>query len=124
MKGNKPENTEQVYWYERAPDDLQNGLKSVAERAYLALDGNGYGRVDMRTESMEDAAPWVLEVNANCGVSFNVDEFTSTHGEILRLSKSSVEQFTHHLLQYALKRQASRAATASAALLPSPPAAQ
>jgi hypothetical protein len=31
---------------------------------------------------MDSAEPLVLEVNANCGVSFNTKEFTSTMGEV------------------------------------------
>jgi D-alanine-D-alanine ligase-like ATP-grasp enzyme len=83
MAGNTPgKNAEQVYWYQQASNDLQPALQDVARKAYLALDGCGYGRVDIRTPSMDDDSPFVLEVNANCGVSFNPNEFTSTMGEV------------------------------------------
>lgn len=107
MSGNAPQNAEQLYWYEKAPENFQHRLKTIAQNAYVSLGGSGYGRVDMRTDSLDgsDEDAWVLEVNANCGISFNVNEFTSTHGEILRLSNSSILEFTRELLSYARNRQ-------------------
>jgi glutathione synthase/RimK-type ligase-like ATP-grasp enzyme len=86
---------------------MQADLQKIAERAYLALGGNGYGRVDMRTDE-SDNQTMVLEVNANCGVSFNPQEFTSTTGEILRMSGVSVRQFAWDLIEFALERRRRR----------------
>jgi D-alanine-D-alanine ligase-like ATP-grasp enzyme len=106
LQGNKPqEQTDPVYKYAMAPEEWQPMLVDIASRAYLALGGSGYGRVDMRTDGMESKDVYVLEVNANCGVSFNVDEFTSTVSEILRISKESVPNFTNQLIAYALGRK-------------------
>ena len=39
----------------------------VARRAYAAIDGAGYGRVDMRLDAR---GPFVLEVNMNCSLEY------------------------------------------------------
>lgn len=39
----------------------------VAREAYQAIDGAGYGRVDMRVDAR---GPWVLEVNMNCSLEY------------------------------------------------------
>jgi hypothetical protein len=93
---------------------MQPILRQLAQDAYVALGGSGYGRytlalyflifllpgssfyhtkinnknfshdrVDIRSDAMDSQNVFVLEVNANCGVSFNVNEFTSTVGEVL-----------------------------------------
>jgi hypothetical protein len=82
VDGTVPDTPTTVYWYAQASEDIQPKLKEVASRAFLAVHGSGYGRVDMRTETIESSDPIVLEVNANCGVSFNLNEFTSTVGEV------------------------------------------
>jgi D-alanine-D-alanine ligase-like ATP-grasp enzyme len=71
-----------VYWYAPASELVQERIKEVARKAFLAVQGSGYGRVDIRTATMDSEDPIVLEVNANCGISFNPNEFTSTVGEV------------------------------------------
>ncbi|KAG0232983.1 hypothetical protein BGW42_007796 [Actinomortierella wolfii] len=56
--------------YACANDNWQPALQKIAMDAYLALQGNGYGRVDIRTSEIDVCDPVVLEVNANCGLSF------------------------------------------------------
>ncbi|KAI3651624.1 hypothetical protein MP228_002927 [Amoeboaphelidium protococcarum] len=105
LEGNVPANPQSVYWYALAQSSVQQYLKQLTVDSYKALGGSGYARVDIRTSSLEaDQDAYVLEVNANCGVSFNVNEFTSTVGEILRMSKESVPQFANDLISLALQR--------------------
>jgi D-alanine-D-alanine ligase len=59
---------EPFYRYGLAPGRLRDRLADLAVRAFLALDGIGYGRVDIRLEERTDQL-FVLEVNANCGLS-------------------------------------------------------
>jgi D-alanine-D-alanine ligase len=54
----------------------------LAIRAYCAVRGTGYGRVDIRMDQKHGSL-YVLEVNANCGLSS--DEQSSV-GKILELS--------------------------------------
>lgn len=45
------------------PERLAARLLRVAEAAWRAMQGKGYGRVDLRVDA--DGRPWVLEVNPN-----------------------------------------------------------
>ena len=53
--------------YNIAPPELQERLRDTAARAFTAVGGIGYGRVDMRMDSA--GRIYVLEVNANCSLS-------------------------------------------------------
>ena len=76
-------------------------VADLARRAYIAVGGCGYGRIDIRSTSMEGVL-YVLEVNANCGLS---SDDTSTAGAILALSGSSMQDFICCALQDAWKRR-------------------
>jgi D-alanine-D-alanine ligase-like ATP-grasp enzyme len=99
----KPEKEENFCVYQLAPESMQPSLQKIALEAYLALNGTGYGRVDIRTDSMESPNAYVLEVNANCGLSVNPDG--SSSAEILRLCGHSPENFIGSLVEYAMKRK-------------------
>ncbi|KAI1315254.1 hypothetical protein EDD11_001086 [Mortierella claussenii] len=88
--------------YEMAKQEWQKELMEVAKNAYLALGGSGYGRVDIRTTEMDKCNPVVLEVNANCGLSFEKD--SSSLANILIMSKTSPPRFVHDLVDHALQR--------------------
>lgn len=47
---------------------LSEQICDLAKRAYCAVGGNGYGRVDIRMDSTSQEL-FVLEVNANCAIS-------------------------------------------------------
>lgn len=47
---------------------LSDQIYDLAKRAYCAVEGNGYGRVDIRMDNASQEL-FVLEVNANCGIS-------------------------------------------------------
>jgi D-alanine-D-alanine ligase len=53
------------------PADLTPGmaatLRDVATKAWTAVEGKGYGRVDLRLDA--DGQPWILEVNPNPDLS-------------------------------------------------------
>ncbi|KAJ3320884.1 hypothetical protein HDV06_004780 [Boothiomyces sp. JEL0866] len=110
LEGNTPgPDAPVLYWYELAPDDWQEYLQDIAKRAYLACGGSGYGRgntevtpVDMRTRNRVDKDAYVLEVNANCGLTFG--KGTSSLGEVLHLCKESEKEFCKNLIQFAVNR--------------------
>jgi D-alanine-D-alanine ligase-like ATP-grasp enzyme len=83
-----------------APEHLAGRLADLAERAYVALEGRSYGRVDIRLDEKADEL-FVLEVNANCGLSG--DSETSV-GEMLLLSKIPVTHVITGMLLDALER--------------------
>ncbi|KAI8925805.1 hypothetical protein BC831DRAFT_498171 [Entophlyctis helioformis] len=91
-----------LYWYALAPDSWQESLADLARRAYIACGGNGYGRVDIRTRSLDKPDAMVLEVNANCGLSFGPS--SSSLAEILILSKVVPADFCRRLVTFALER--------------------
>ncbi|KAJ3091096.1 hypothetical protein HDU96_003138, partial [Phlyctochytrium bullatum] len=91
-----------LYHYALAQEDWQSTLQDLALRAYRACSGNGYGRVDIRTESMDKCDAYVLEVNANCGLSFGAG--SSSLGEVLALSGVLPEDFLAFLLNHARSR--------------------
>ncbi|KAG0032111.1 hypothetical protein BGZ82_006682 [Podila clonocystis] len=88
--------------YQLANEAWQEKLQQVAKEAYLALDGSGYGRVDIRTVEMDTCEPVVLEVNANCGLSFEKD--SSSLANILLMSHIAPPGFVKDLVDHALHR--------------------
>ncbi|EGF78901.1 hypothetical protein BATDEDRAFT_33473 [Batrachochytrium dendrobatidis JAM81] len=91
-----------MVWYDLAPSEWQSHLQDLARRAYTACGGNGYGRVDIRTQSFDKPDALVLEVNANCGLAFG--DGASSLGEILKLSKISPRDFCMDLVRYSFAR--------------------
>ncbi len=74
-----------LYGYAPAPASDHAHLVDLARRAYLAVDGSGYARVDIRA-SRRTGEAYVLEVNANCALS---SDDTSSVGGILAMSGMS-----------------------------------
>ncbi|MCX6550375.1 MAG: hypothetical protein NTY02_05095, partial [Acidobacteria bacterium] len=91
---------EPFYRYGLAPEHLRERLKDLATRAFLALDGAGYGRVDIRLDERADQL-FVLEVNANCGLSG--DRETSV-GEMLFLAEIPAHRLVAEILRDAFDR--------------------
>ena len=48
-------------------EDPDYGTRTAAHAAWRAVEGCGYGRVDMRVDG--DGVPWVLEVNPSPDIS-------------------------------------------------------
>lgn len=95
-----PSSSEPFYRYELVNGNLREELVDLANRAYCAVKGHGYARVDIRRDTVNGNLS-VLEVNANCGLSG--DDQTST-GSILRLMGSSYADLVLCILNQTLKR--------------------
>ncbi len=91
---------EPFYRYALAPPLFKERLADLALRAFLALDGTGYARVDIRLETRTGEL-FVLEVNSNCGLSG--DRETSV-GEILHLTGTSIHTLIKSILRAARAR--------------------
>ena len=102
--------------YDRAPAEWSDSLEALARDAYLALDGVGYGRVDIRRDERTGEFV-VLEANCNCGLSTDGETSVSW---ILRLSGESMPKLLDRVFTDAVTR---RAVAAPAETAPAPVAA-
>ncbi len=88
-----------VYTYAKVDDSLFPELKALSIRAYKAVEGSGYGRIDIRQDA-ESGELFVLEVNAQCGLS--EDENYTSIGAILRFEKQNFAALTRAILEDAI----------------------
>ena len=95
---------EYLWEYGAAPTELHERIGSVAKAAYAAVGGCGYGRVDLRMSSAGEL--YVLEVNAQCGLS--EDENQTSIGAILRLGGQRFSDLIDAIVRDALARLARR----------------
>jgi D-alanine-D-alanine ligase-like ATP-grasp enzyme len=87
--------------YESAPQEWAETLKTLARNAYVALDGVGYGRVDIRRDE-RNGEFLVLEANCNCGLSTDGETSVSW---ILRLSGETMPKLLDRIFEDALLRR-------------------
>ncbi len=88
------------YGYAPIAPDVSPLILDFARRAYCALNGTGYGRVDIRMDK-DTGQLQLLEVNANCGLSG--DDETST-GSILEIAGMRFSSLLAAILEHALGR--------------------
>lgn len=86
------------YGYAGCDARVARRVEDISRDAYLAVRGRGYARVDVRMDR-ESEELFVLEVNANCGLS--EDDQTST-GCILKLAGMTLAELLHAILEGAL----------------------
>jgi D-alanine-D-alanine ligase len=87
---------------------LHKRLYGLAKRAYCAVDGNGYGRVDIRMDRVSQEL-LVLEVNSNCAISSKplfdfTDPNATSVGTILYLSGIAFSQLMSEIISEAFAR--------------------
>jgi D-alanine-D-alanine ligase len=92
---------EDFYQYNLPPISLQKKIMDLSWKAYCAVGGTGYGRIDIRMDKATGKL-YVLEVNAQCGLS--EDENYTSIGAIVRLSNQSYSGLILHILQDAMQR--------------------
>jgi D-alanine-D-alanine ligase len=85
-------------FYEYALPDKEfiSALQQITLDAYIAVQGSGYARLDIRMNA-ETKKLYMLEVNAQCGLSD--DEDHTSIGAILRLSEKSFTQLIAEIIQ-------------------------
>jgi D-alanine-D-alanine ligase len=96
-------NNEDVYRYAVPEQSLHSGIEEVSKAAYRAVQGTGYGRLDIRADD-QTGKLYVLEVNAQCGLS--EDENYTSIGAILRFANESFAVMTQRILDDALRLHA------------------
>ena len=78
-------------------------LREAAGKFFLALNGTGYGRCDLRVDSR--GRVYMLEINANCGMYFP-EEDAGSADFCLMASPGGHEEFTRLVIEAALNRHA------------------
>ncbi len=94
-------NEENFYEYQTPDAALIEALKNLSWDAYVATCGKGYTRVDIRMDKVTGNL-YVLEVNAQCGISED-ENFTSI-GAILRLGNCTFSDMIIAILNDAIAR--------------------
>jgi D-alanine-D-alanine ligase len=94
-------------FYEYALPDasLIEEIKKLSWDAYVATKGKGYTRVDLRMDK-ETRKIYVLEVNAQCGLS--EDEDYTSIGAILRFSENTFSELLVEIINDAFARQSAK----------------
>lgn len=85
--------------------DLEARLRDVSARFFVALEGASFGRCDIRVDA--EGTPYMLEINANCGVYYPEADAGGADLCLLR-DPEGHEGFTRRLVDAALHRVARR----------------
>lgn len=80
---------------------LAHRLRDVSARFFRALNGSSFGRCDIRVD--RDGTPWMLEINANCGVYYPPADAGSADLCLME-DPAGHEGFTRLLIEAALRR--------------------
>ena len=94
-----------LYNYKKADDELIPMLEEISIKAFKAVGGMGYGRLDIRMDK-ETGKFYVLEINAQCGLS--EDEDYTSIGAILRFDEKSFAYLILEILEDAVMRHQSK----------------
>lgn len=78
-------------------------LRDICAKFFLALDGAGYGRCDLRVDSQGRAH--MLEINSNCGLYYPAAD-SSSADFCLQADPEGHEGFTRLIVEAALQRHA------------------
>lgn len=84
---------------------LSARLRDAASKFFLGLDGAGYGRCDVRVDA--DGRPFMLEINANCGLYYPPADAGSAD-LCLSHDPAGHEGFTRTVVEAALRRHSRR----------------
>ena len=84
---------------------LADRLRVASARFFVGLHGAGYGRCDLRVD--EDGRPWMLEINANCGLYFELKDAGSADYCLMH-DPDGHEGFTRLIVEAAFARHAQR----------------
>jgi len=90
------------YEYQLPDAELIEEIKKISWDAYVATKGKGYTRIDLRMDK-DTKKIYVLEVNAQCGLS--EDEDYTSIGAILRLSGKTFTQLIVAIINDAYQRK-------------------
>ena len=94
---------DEANFYEYALPDtaLINDIKEISRKAFVATQGCGYARVDVRMDK-NTGKLYVLEVNAQCGLS--EDENYTSIGAILRVGGNTFAELVEEIIRESFHR--------------------
>lgn len=84
---------------ERVPAALEAPLRELAIRAFRAVSGTSYARVDIRAD--DSGKLHVLEVNSNCGLSGDPESYT---GQLICMDSGGIQGLVTRILAHARRR--------------------
>jgi D-alanine-D-alanine ligase-like ATP-grasp enzyme len=84
---------------------LDRALRDQAAAFFRYLDGVGYGRCDVRVDA--SGQPWMLEINANCGLYYKPEDAGSAD-LCLMADPAGHAGFTRQIVDAALARHSAR----------------
>ena len=87
--------------------DLSARIQDVARKFFMAMDGSGYARVDVRGGS--DGEIVILEINPNCGILYYGPDDRSHADLPISWDPAGHDGFLDRIFRAAIKRQAMRA---------------
>ncbi|MEP6491303.1 MAG: hypothetical protein ABJF01_01405 [bacterium] len=88
-------NNEFLWTYQQPPHEYVDEICAISWAAYASVRGTGYGRVDLRMDE-NTRKLYVLEVNAQCGIS--EDEDHTSIGAILRFARSPFSRAVREII--------------------------
>ncbi len=93
---------ENLYNYFLPNSSLNEAIIELSIQAYCAVEGTGYGRIDIRIDK-ETGKLYVLEVNAQCGLS--EDENYTSIGAMVRLGTTSYSEMIGDIIDNAISEK-------------------
>lgn len=97
---------ESFYHYQLVDSTFHERLCELSWRAYCAVGGNGYGRVDLRMDKASQQL-FVLEVNSLCSIDSPQNKLSSV-GNILRLANILFAQLMSEIIAEAFARYSTK----------------
>ena len=98
---------EDFYNYFLPPAAFDEAVRKLSWDAFCAVEGTGYTRADIRLDN-QTGKLYVLEVNAQCGLS--EDENYTSIGAIIRLGKHSFSEMLRAIMENALATKVTKGA--------------
>jgi D-alanine-D-alanine ligase-like ATP-grasp enzyme len=94
-----------IKWVKSDDTILSEKIKLMSKTMFLALNGVGYGRLDIRVDA--NSEPYFLEINPNCGIFYPMPDIGSADFILLNSEIGHVG-FIEHIINCAIKRQKSK----------------
>jgi len=103
---------EEAKWYDWGvyvvplyDDVLARRIQDVSQKFFVAMDGTGYARVDVRLRANGEIV--ILEINPNCGILYSLED--RSHADLpISWDKDGHEGFLDRIFRSAIARQKTR----------------